>query len=200
MAADLQAILRDLESCYDLEGRSVIHVGAGGGQLLAYVRGARGVLGVDTDAAAVAQLETKVREAGLADRYRAMRSDILAVTERADVVYFEFCLHEIVDAHTALCHARTLAPDVLVADHAPGSPWSWLLCEAEKVTRGWAALERFPLAFDRTFAGLQRFHDHAELVAKVAVMGECAVRRVEEYRERRDFTIAMPYRVALLQR
>lgn len=63
-----------------------------------------------------------------------------------------------------------------------------------------AALERFPLALDRTFTGLQRFHDHAELLAKVQVMGECSVRRIEEYRDRRDFNIAMPYRVALLKR
>jgi hypothetical protein len=113
MATDLQAIIHDLESCYDLRGRSLIHVGAGGGQLVGYARNARGVLGVDTDAAAVTQLAARVREAGLADRYRATQ---------------------------------------------------------------------------------------AELLARVAVMGEGAVRRVEEFRGRRDFTIAMPYRVALLRR
>ena len=200
MAADLQAILADLGSCYDFNGRSVIHVGAGGGQLVASVARARGVLGVDPDAAALEQLEARVREAGLAGRYRTVRADLLAVSERADVVFFEFCLHEIVDALTVLRHARTLAPDVLVADHAPGSSWSWYLCEAEKVTRGWSAAGRFPLALDRTFTGLQRFRDHAELTAKVAVMGECSLRRVEEFRDRRDFTIPMPYRVVLLER
>lgn len=200
MAADLKAILEDLGACYDFVGKSVIHVGAGGGQLVASVARARAVLGVDPDAAALAQLEVKVREAGLAGRYRTAQTDLLSVTERADVVYLEFCLHEIVDAFTALQHARTLAPDVLVADHAPGSPWSWYLCEAEKVMRGWSAAGRFPLALDRSFTGLQRFADHAELTAKVAVMGECSLRRVEEFRERRDFTIPMPYRVALLRR
>jgi ubiquinone/menaquinone biosynthesis C-methylase UbiE len=200
MAADLQAILEDLGSCYDLGGRSVIHVGAGGGQLLAFVAGARGVLGVDTDAAALAQLETKVREMGLVGRYRTAHADVLSIREHADIVYFEFCLHEIVDAATALEHARTLAPVVLIADHAPGSSWSWYLCESEKVQRGWKAAERYPFVFDRIFTGWQRFHDHEELVAKVAVMGECALRRVEEFRGRRDFTIPMPYRVALLRR
>jgi SAM-dependent methyltransferase len=200
MAADLQAILEDLGACYDFGGKSVVHVGAGGGQLVASVARARGVLGVDPDAAALAQLEAKVRETGLAGRYRTVQSDLLAVAERADVVYLEFCLHEIVDAFTALQHARTLAPDVLVADHAPGSPWSWYLCEAEKVMRGWSAAGRFGLALDRTFTGFQRFRDHAELAAKVAVMGDCSLRRVEEFRDRRDFTIPMPYRVVLLQR
>ena len=141
-----------------------------------------------------------MRETGLQDRYRVVQADILSVAERADVVFFEFCQHEIVDAFTALGHARRLAPDVLVADHAPGSPWSGYLCEAEKVMRGWAALERFPLALDRTFAGLQRFHDHAELLAKVQALGGDVVRRIEEFRDRQDFTIAMPYRVARLRR
>ncbi len=200
MATDVQAILDDLESCYDFGGKSVIHVGAGGGQLVGYAHKARAVLGVDTDAAAVGRLEEKVRELGLAGRYRVKQADVLSVAEHADVVFLEFCLHEMVDAPTALEHARRLAPDVLVADHAPGSPWSWYLCEAEKVLRGWGAAESSPLALDRTFTALQRFHDHAELLAKIAVMGECSVRRIEEYRDRRDFTIAMPYRVALLKR
>ena len=50
MATDLDTILRDIERCYDFGGRSVIHVGAGGGQLIGYARNARSVLGVDTDA------------------------------------------------------------------------------------------------------------------------------------------------------
>ena len=31
-------------------------------------------------------------------------------------------------------------------------------------------------------------------------MGECSLRRVEEFRDQRDFTIPMPYRVVLLER
>jgi hypothetical protein len=200
MATDLDTILHDLESCYDFGGKSVIHVGAGGGQLIGYARNARSVLGADTDAAAVERLLARVRESGLAGRFRVTRSDILSVAERADVVFFEFCLHEIVDPLTALDHARRLAPDVLVADHAPGSQWAWHLFESEKVLRGWAAVERFPLALDRTFTAVQRFPDHAGLLARVQVLGEDVIRRTGEYRDRLDFTIAMPYRVALLQR
>jgi hypothetical protein len=103
-----------------------------------------------------------------------------------------------VDAHAALQHARTLAPEVLIVDPAPDSAWAWHLCESEKVLRGWAAAERFPRTLDRTFPGEQRFRDHAELLAKVEVLGECVVRRVREFESRRDFTIDMPYRVMLL--
>ena len=198
MATDIAAILRNIESCYDFAGKSVLHVGAGGGQFVAFASKARSVLGVDPAADAVERLRTSVREHGLEDRYRVMQGDFRTVSARADVVFFEFCLHEIVDPLTALHHARTLALEVLIADPAPGSAWAWHLCEAEKVLRGWTAAEKFPRALDRTFAGVQRFHDHAELLAKVQALGDCVLRRVRDFEGRREFTIDMPYRIALL--
>jgi hypothetical protein len=196
MATDIAAILQNVESCYDFTGRTVIHVGAGGGQFIGYAGKARSVLGVDPDPAAVERLKAAIRERGLEDRFRVLQGDVQSVSARADVVFFEFCLHEIVDPLTALRQARTLAPEVLVVDPAPGSSWAWHLCEAEKVLRGWAAVERFPRTLDRTFPGQQRFHDHAELLAKVQVLGECVVRRVRDFEGRQDFSIDMPYRVA----
>jgi hypothetical protein len=198
MATDIAAILRDLESCYDFTRKSVIHVGAGGGQLIGYAGRTRNVLGVDPDTAAVERLKAAIRERGLEKRFRVLQSDVQSVSVRADVVFFEFCLHEIVDPLTALRHALTLAPEVLVVDPAPDSAWAWHLCETEKVLRGWAAAERFPRALDRTFPGVQRFHDHAELLARVEVLGECVIRRVREFEGRQDFSIDMPYRVMLL--
>jgi SAM-dependent methyltransferase len=198
MATDIAAILRNLETCYDFTGRSVIHVGAGGGQFIGYAGKVRSVLGVDLDAAAVERLRAAVRENGLEDRFRVTQGDILSVSARADVVFFEFCLHEIVDPLTALRHARALAPETLILDPAPSSSWAWYLCEAEKVLRGWSAAGRFPATLDRTFAGIQRFRDHAELLAKVRVLGEPVIRRVREFAGRQDFAIDMPYRVVLL--
>jgi ubiquinone/menaquinone biosynthesis C-methylase UbiE len=198
MATDIEAIIRNIEPCYDFTGKSVIHVGAGGGQFVGYAGRTRKVLGVDPDPGAVERLKQVIREKGLESRFSALQGDILTVTARADVVFFEFCLHEIADPRAALRHARTLAPETLVVDPAPGSTWAWYLCEAEKVQRGWAAAEESRLALDRRFEGVQRFHDHAELLAKVQVLGESVIRRIEEFRDRRDFTIDMPYRVALL--
>jgi SAM-dependent methyltransferase len=200
MATDIEAVLRNVESCYDFSGKSVIHVGAGGGQFVGYAARTRKVLGVDTDPVAVEQLKQVVRARGLQDRFSVQRGDILTVGERADVVFFEFCLHEIVDPVTALRHAQTLAPEVLVVDPTVDSRWAWYLCETEKAQRGWAAVERYPLALDRTFQGVQLFRDHAELLAKIEVLGECVVRRAREFRDRTDFSIDMPYRVALMSR
>jgi len=59
------------------------------------------------------------------------------------VVYFEFCLHEMADPMKALAHARTLAPDIVVLDHSPGSAWAFHAAEEEKVRRSSEAMERF---------------------------------------------------------
>ena len=198
MATDIGAIIRNVESCFDFTGKSVIHVGAGGGQFIGYAGGTRKVLGVDPDPGAVERLKQAVREMGLEDRFSALQEDIMTISTRADVVFFEFCLHEIVDPRAALRHAGTLAPETLIVDPAPGSSWSWYLCEAEKVQRGWAAAEEFRIALDKRFEGTQHFRDHAELLAKVQMLGEPVIRRVQEFAARTDFTIDMPYRVALL--
>ena len=200
MATDIGAVLRNIEACHDFTGQAVIHVGAGGGQLVGYAARTRRVLGVDPDPVAVEQLKQVVRARGLQDRFSVLRGDILTVGERADVVFFEFCLHEIVDPLTAIRHAQTLAPEVLVVDPTVDSRWAWYLCETEKAQRGWAAVERYPLTLDRTFQGVQRFRDHAELLARIEVLGECVIRRAQEFRDRTDFSIDMPYRVALLSR
>jgi SAM-dependent methyltransferase len=198
MATDIGAILRNVESCYDFTGKSVIHVGAGGGQFIGYAHKARSVLGVDPDREAVDRLKAALRQQRLENRFRVVRGDILTLSARGDVVFFEFCLHEIDDPLAALRHARSLAPETLVVDPTPDSPWAWYLCETEKVRRGWAAVEDFPLALDRSFAGIQRFSDHAELLAKAQVLGEPVIQRIRTFADRRDFAIEMPYRVALL--
>src|SRR5512135_74212 len=127
MAADIARILADVESCFDFTGAAVLHVGAGGGQFVGYAAKAARVLAVDPDPAAVERLRDALREKGLESRFTVRQGDLMDVREPADVVFFEFCLHEIADPLAALRHARTLAPRLLVADHARGSPWCDLM-------------------------------------------------------------------------
>jgi 2-polyprenyl-3-methyl-5-hydroxy-6-metoxy-1,4-benzoquinol methylase len=47
MATDIGAIERNLQSFYDFQDKSVIHVGAGGGQLIGYAAITRSVLAID---------------------------------------------------------------------------------------------------------------------------------------------------------
>src|SRR5512136_797280 len=118
MAADIAAIVRNLEAFYAFAGKTVLHVGAGGGQFIGYAALAKKVVGVDPDPDAVDRLKAVVREARLEDRFHVIQADLMAVNERADLAFFEFCLHEIADPVAALEHARSLAPETLVADHA----------------------------------------------------------------------------------
>ena len=198
MATDIAAIVRHLEDFYSFEGKTVLHVGAGGGQFIGYAVHATRVVGVDPDADAVDRLKAAIREAGLQDRFQALQADLMTVTEKADVVLFEFCLHEIADPAAALRHARSLAPQVLIVDPAPGSQWAWYCGEEEKVVRSWAAVEQFPPALAARFLGRQSFHDYGELAAKIGMLGEPTLTRIAEFRDRTDFEIAMPYRMALL--
>lgn len=198
MAADIHAIIRDLESFYDFTGKTVIHVGAGGGQLVAYAHRARSVYAVDPDPAAVARLETALRAADLAERFQVVSGRFEEVTATADVVFFEFCLHEIDDPAAALAHARTLAPEAVVIDHAPDSPWVWLMDEGGKLTRSWRAVAQTTVSRQAVFTGIQRFQFFQELQAKLESLGEPTLTRIQEYRDRRDFTIGMDYRTALI--
>ncbi len=199
MATDIAAILRNVESFHPLAGMTVLHVGAGGGQFIGYAARARSVVAVDPDPDAVARLEAAVREARLGDRFRVVRAGLLDVTERAEVVFFEFCLHEIADPGAALAHARTLAPETLVVDHAPGSRWSWCCGEEEKVERSWAAVDAARPVVGARFLAEQRFRDFAELEAKLGDLPEPTPARIAEYRCRAGFAIAMPYRMALVR-
>lgn len=199
MAADIHAIIRDLESFYDFAGKAVIHAGAGGGQLIAYARRARRVLAVDPDATAVARLQDAVRREGLAARFEIVNGILADITTPADVVFFEFCLHEIDDPAAALAHARTLAPEAVVIDHAPDSPWVWLMDEGGKLTRSWGAVGRAPVNREASFEGTQHFNAFQELQAKLESLGEPARTRIQKYRDCRDFTIGMNYRIALIR-
>jgi len=198
MATDIATIIRNIESFHDLEGKTVIHVGAGGGQFIAYAARTSGVLAVDSDPEAVQRLRSAVRAQALEERIEVVEADFLALHRRADLVFFEFCLHEIADPAAALSHALTLAPQTLVADPAPESRWAWYCGEEDKARRSWAAVERSRVLKSASFQGVQRFHDYAELHAKIGTQGEPTLSRIEEFRDRLDFTIEMPYRMALL--
>ncbi|HXY70718.1 MAG TPA: methyltransferase domain-containing protein [Gemmatimonadales bacterium] len=199
MATDVRALMDNIAARYDFRDKSVIHVGAGGGRLIGYARDARSVLAVDSDAEAVRRLGVALREQGLVSRFIVFKGDLASVRARADVVFFEFCLHEAADPGTALGHAKTLAPETLVVDHAPGSRWSWTCAEEGGVERAWAAVGGRAIASDETVMGAQQFHDYDELAAALAPRGEAALGRIAEYRGRQGIAIQMPYRIALLR-
>jgi SAM-dependent methyltransferase len=198
VATDTRKIASALAAFYDFADRVVVDVGAGGGQLVEYARPARAVIAVDRDAAALARLAGRLGECGLAGKFTLVESDLLDVATRADVVLLEFCLHEMPDPERALLHARTLAPDVVVIDHAPGSPWSWLAAEGDEVDAAWRAVADHGFRRQRLVVASQHFADYGELEAKMAGQGPESLRRLRSHRGRTSIAVSMPYQLALL--
>jgi SAM-dependent methyltransferase len=198
MATDLAQVVARLAAFYGFAGKTVVSVGAGGGQLVDYAREAARVFAVDRDEEALARLAARVAERGWSDRFTLVAGDLLSVHPRGDVVLLEFCLHQMPDPERALAHAAGLAPDVVVIDHAPGSPWSWAAGEERAVEAGWAAVGRRAVRRRLDVEALQRFATGAELLARLAGQPPPSAARVARYRGRTAIAIPMPYRLALL--
>ncbi len=198
MATDIGQIVATLLAFYDFADKSVVAVGAGGGQLIEYARPVRRVIAVDRDEEAIRALGARAREIGLADRFTLVTSDFLGVQAHGDVVLIEFCLHLMAEPDRALAHAAELAPDVLVIGHAPGSLWSWYAAEDRGVEAAWKAVGIRRARRSRDVEAFQRFRDYAELEARLAHQAAPSLERISSLRDRTDISIPMPYRLALL--
>ena len=198
MATDIRQIVDNLRGFHDLQGRVILSVGAGGGQFLDAYRDAARILAVDSDAEALRQLEAAVAARSLQDRVELVQGDFFEVARRAEVILFEFCLHEMPDPAKALERARSLAPEVVVFDHAPGSQWAYHTVEEDKVLRSTEAMEACGIRRRAVFHGEQRFRDYAELRDKVAVQGSTAIERIAPFQDLWDIVIPMDYLAALL--
>lgn len=200
MATDLEQIVLNLSRFYDFKGRTVLEVGAGGGQLVDYLRDAEWVIAVDRDLASLDRLSSRLEACGVAGKFGLFASDWLDVHRKGDVVVFEFCLHLMEHPARALAHAFDLAPEVLVVGHAPGSPWSWCAAENRGVEACWKAVDDVGTRRIETVEALQRFADYAELEDKLASQPFESRERIASYRSATSIEIPMPYRMALLSR
>lgn len=198
MSTDIGAILNNLTSCYRFAGKSVIHVGAGGGQLIGYATNVRRVVAIDPDLTAVARLRAAIASMEWENRFTVVHGEFGPQLSPVDVVFFEFCLHEMRDPQLALKIAKSLAPDVLIIDHHPESQWAWHTAETEKAARSWAVAEQSLLRLDRQFVAVQRFVNGQELLQKVNTLGEPAISRAHQLFSQAPIQIEMMYRIALL--
>lgn len=199
MATDIEAVERNLRSFYDFQDKVVVHVGAGGGQLIGYSDITRSVLAIDIDGKAASRLDTAVREKGLSNKFKIKVANIISISAEADVVFFEFCLHEMSDPGKALKHARSLAPKILVIDHHPNSQWAWYVLESEKASRSWDAIRKFKVIQEKSFNAEQYYSNYSDLLTKVEVMGDLAISRISDFVDKSNITIKMKYTIALLK-
>jgi len=198
MAADIGLMIRRLLEFFDFSGKTALAVGAGGGQFIEYARPMRKVIAVDRDSSAMDQLRAAATRIGLQDRFEYWTGDFSDCDRRCDVVLFEFCLHEMDDPVAAVAKAMTLAPQVVIIDHAAGSQWAYFTGEEVKVDRSWRMLETLRIARRCSHGGEQRFGNYEELFAKVRSQGEESIKRIEPFRERANIIIPMMYTLALV--
>ena len=198
MATDYAELSANLCRFYDFTGKVVLFVGAGGKQLLDPAAGTRKLIAIDQDVNALRELQANVVAKGLQDSVEVVGARFEEVTVHGDVVYLEFCLHEMDDPEKALVHAKSLAPDIVVYDHSPGSEWIYYGAEEDKVARSCAVMERFGVRRHQRFHAEQRFGNHAELVAKVGPQGPVAIDRVQRFAGATNIVIPMSYELNLL--
>ena len=198
MATDYRKLMTELHAFYDFTEKIVLFVGAGGGQLLDPTVKPKTLVAIDQDAAALAELEKHVAARGRQDSMEIICARFEGVTRPADVVYFEFCLHEMNDPLGALRHARRLAPDIVVFDHSPGSEWAFYAAEEDKVGRSAETMAQFTIRQSKTYRTDQRFGDYEELLAKIGPQGRIAIDRVQRFVGTTNIIIPMDYGLTLL--
>ena len=198
MATDYAKLTENLFRFYDFTGKVVLFIGAADGQLLDPATRTRKLIAIDKDVEALRELKANIVAKGLQDSLEVIGASFQEVKLHGDAVYFEFCLHEMEDPENALIHAKSLAPDIVVYDHSPGSEWIYYGAEDNEVARSSAAMERFGIRRCERFQTEQRFGNYTELLAKVGRQGPLAIERTQEFAGVTDIVIPMSYELNLL--
>jgi len=198
MAVDINKMITNLLDIFNLTDKTIISVGAGGGQFIEYGRNAKKVFAVDNDEAALEMLKENLIRSGLTHQFTLINSDFYLINQHGDVVIFELSLHELSDPALAIKHALTLSPNVLILDHWITSDWIYFIDEKEKVTSSWAALETFDFKKFQHYDTFEFFDDYEELFEKIKGQGETAISRIAEFQGKKQFTIPLSYAIALI--
>jgi len=198
LATDYAKLAENLNRFYDFTGKVVLYIGAAGTQLLDPATGTRKIIAIDRDVDALRELQAKIVARGLQDSVETICADFEEVTLRGDAIYFEFCFHEMDDPEQALMRAKSLAPDIVVYDHSPGSEWIYYGAEEDRVSRSSAIMESFGIRRRQRFHAEQRFANYPELLAKVSPQGPLAIERAQRFADATNIVIPMSYELNLL--
>jgi len=198
LATDYAKLTENLCHFYDFRDKVVLFVGAGGRQLLNPASRIKKLIAIDKDVDALRELKENVLLQGLSHSVEVVGAKFEQVTSHGDAVYLEFCLHEMDDPEKALVHAKSLAPDIVVYDHSPGSEWIYYGAEEDKVACSAAVMRRFGIRRRQRFEAEQQFANFAELIAKVSPQGPLAIARAQRFAEAASIVIPMSYELNLL--
>jgi hypothetical protein len=198
LPTDCRKLSKNLSEFYDFTDKVVLFVGAAGGQLLHPATRTKKLIAIDRNVEALTQLKTKFMSQRPHDSVEVIGAGFEEVTAQGDAIYLEFCLHEMDDPEKALLHAKSLAPDIIVYDHSPGSEWIYYGAEEEKVAFSAAIMRTFGIRRRQTFEAEQRFTNFAELLAKMSSQGQLAIQRIQRFAGAANIVIPMDYELDLL--
>jgi ubiquinone/menaquinone biosynthesis C-methylase UbiE len=193
MSAKIEEIINELRSFYDFSNKQIISVGAGGGQLVDYAEKARKVIAIDNDLAALKRLEQKLCSKEFMPKFELHNADFYKSEFNADVLVFEFCLHEMPNPEQAIRHALSMTNDIIIIDHYIDSPWAHIVNESEKALISWQAAKGFNIGTQKICVTEQYFANYRDLYEKVKVQGEATISRIEQYKNKTDIIIPMRY-------
>jgi len=198
MVVDHSELAANLSKFYGFQGKSAICVGAGGGLLLEPATGVASVVAVDKDAEALDKFRavSKSTWAGIPIQFVPRKFEEVAF--QGDVVYFEFCMYMMENQQKTLDHARSMARDIVVIDHLPGSKWIYYWAGEEEVIRSTKALESFGIKRKKRYTAEQRFKDWQAFTDRLTGAGDESRRRVLELKEAKEVRIPMDYCLYLL--
>jgi hypothetical protein len=157
LAIDFLQLTENLHRTYDFTAKTVLFVGAGGRQLFDLRVKTKKLIAIDQNSRALAQLKEGITTLGSQTPMEVIPFRFEDVFVFGDVVYFEFCLHEMTDPRKTLTHAQSLAPEIIVFDHSVGSEWVFYAAEEEKVRRSAKAMEKFGIRRRAMFCTNQLF-------------------------------------------
>lgn len=199
MVKDVQQIVNNLLNFYDFKDKTVISVGAGGGQFVAYGYTAKHVIAIDNDQMALERLRLVLGKKELDEKFTLIHSDFNDVDVSGDVILFEFCLHEMKDPQRMIDHALHLAKEVVIVDHGLKSQWAYIADEEVKAANSWSVVADNSSVKQKTFKTEQLFDSYEQLYEKVHVQGCQSIARIAPYSKQKYISIPMEYTMALLR-
>jgi len=198
MVVNRDELTANLIKFYDFRGKSLLYTGCGLGQLLPPESRVSSVAAIDRDAKALKAFRdvAKTKWAGIPIRFFPRKFETVNV--KGDVAYFEFCMHMMDDPKFTLEHARSLAKDIVILDHLPGSKWVYFWAGEEDVLRSTKTIESFGVKRTMKFMTEQRFEDGKALARRLDRVGKEAKRRILELKDAKDIRMRMDYGLYLL--
>jgi SAM-dependent methyltransferase len=195
MAVNSIELINNIDSFIDFSNRSVLIIGAGGGQLVGYAANAKQIIAVDNDENSINQLRERVSKTMLKDKYSYIVNDFFNVTCKADILVFEFSLHEIPDIKKAIEHGKELAPQVIVFDHCKESEWLYIVQEEGKIENEDNILEKMNVKKAKQYSIMQSFNEYEDLKRKVVIQGEESIKAIHKYITTKNIEIDMKYKL-----